>query len=205
MKAILLFLSMLLIIPMSHEAKAGMFSLGIQGGVNMFNWIGRDFDESDYNTRFHAGAYLNIPYGGNLGFQLGVLYSEKGYRDTESFEGGDVIATWINTSQYIDIPFMARIMTNSPFSFYFGPQFSYLIDNTRTIRAQGQELSESDKSDLRTWDIGATLGMRYTHHSGIFAGASYERSFTSIEADGLFEIYNQGFKFTLGYHLPFSF
>lgn len=191
--------------PVSEVAYTGRFALGVQGGVNMFDWFGRDFhQDTDFNVRYHGGIYLDIPFGGGLGFQLGLIYSEKGYRETENFEAGEIIVEWINTSQYIDIPFMARITTNSPFSFNFGPQFSYLINNTRTIRVQGEELTESNKSDLRDWDVSAVLGARYTHHSGVFIGASYERSFASVEADGLFEIYNQGFKFTLGYRLPLS-
>ncbi len=179
----------------------GGYGFSIQGGLNLANWIGNDMEETDFNTRFHIGAGFEIPYTKTFGFSIGAYYSEKGYITEDEFEGGEVIVTLTNTSQYIDIPVTTRIIAAEGLSFFFGPQFSYLLENTRTLQINDQERTESRTDDLRDLEIGATLGARYTFPFGLFLGASYERGFTSVEADGVFRIYNQAFKFNIGYYL----
>ena len=72
---------------------AGMTAAQVRGDrIDGFNKLG-----------FHAGAVLDIRLFQNLGFQMGMVFNQKGSRKTQNINAGD-FTTWAYRFTYVDVP-----------------------------------------------------------------------------------------------------
>ena len=126
---------------------------GIKAGANIANWQGdavksmgnvvdltNGFISTKGRTGFHIGGYVNIPVSGNVSFEPGLQYSQKGYTmvgdlkiDALKFLGANASAKV--QADYIDIPLVIRVNVSKGFSIYAGPQVSFLVKNNLKLDA----------------------------------------------------------------------
>jgi hypothetical protein len=132
MKKILILLSFFMILGTTlctgqfTEDSRGKFKLGVKAGANYSNIYDSDGEGFDAEGKFGfaGGAFMMIPLGKVLGIQPEVLFSQRGYKQTGTFLGGNYELT--RTTNYIDIPIFLSIKPASFITVQLGPQFSFL-------------------------------------------------------------------------------
>jgi hypothetical protein len=111
----------------NSEYSRGKVNLGIKGGINYSN--NYDSDDKDFTAEnkvgFAGGVFFAIPIGKFVGVQPEILYSQKGYKQSGVFLGGNYELT--RTTDYLDIPLLLSIKPAKFITIQAGPQFSYLL------------------------------------------------------------------------------
>jgi hypothetical protein len=111
----------------NSEYSRGKVNLGIKGGINYSN--NYDSDDKDFTAEnkvgFAGGVFFAIPIGKFVGVQPEILYSQKGYKQSGVFLGGNYELT--RTTDYLDIPILLSIKPAKFITIQAGPQFSYLL------------------------------------------------------------------------------
>jgi hypothetical protein len=104
--------------------------LGVKAGFNYANVYDSEGEEFKSNAKFGfvAGVYVAIPVWKYLGFQPGILFSQKGFNGTGRILGGAYEFT--RTTNYIDIPLLLSIKPVDMLTLVIGPQYSYLLKQT---------------------------------------------------------------------------
>jgi hypothetical protein len=125
---------------------------------NVYDSEGEDF-VADGKFGFAAGAFLVIPLGKFIGVQPELLYTQKGYKATGSFLGGNYEMT--RTTEFIEVPILFSIKPVEYISILFGPQFSYLTKQTDKFTGgtlTSEQIQEYDNSNLRKNTFGLVGG-----------------------------------------------
>jgi hypothetical protein len=146
-----------------------------------------------------AGFNIDLPVAYPLSIVPAILYSMKGY--TASTSSGD----FTQRSQSIDIPVMARFRSGSLFSFYIGPQVSYLIsttnkfsDNFPTAIRQNYQYNGVN---LRYQGV-AGIGLDITHDINIHARYTFDLKGTNVNANNFVPSYRlQAWQLGLGFNI----
>ena len=159
-------------------------SFGIKGGGNMSNIIKTNDDsyESEFKPGFHAGVTMEIGLGNVFSFAPELMFSQKGYK-TDNFTGG----TYTQTTNWIDIPILAKIEAAPQFNIFLGPQVSFLTQtknkfegNLGTFENEIEEDSDTFKKSIAGGVIGA--GFDITPKVGI--SARYAIDFQKTDEEG---------------------
>ncbi|RYG43202.1 MAG: PorT family protein, partial [Chitinophagaceae bacterium] len=119
-------LLILLLICASASSQAQLVRFGLKGGANFSSFNG-GVDGIDYKakTGFHAGALVELKLLENVALQPELLYSSQG-ADVEGI--GDF------NLDYISVPVLAKFyVVSDKLSIDVGPQFSFLIDDTKKV------------------------------------------------------------------------
>lgn len=144
----------------SSLASAQGMSVGIQGGVNFSNV---DFKANtltfsfDRRTGGVGGLFFADDFNKNMGLQVDVLFSQKGTKATMPFEPG---ALEIRVD-YLEIPVLLRVNVPNAngsvvFRVFGGPSFAAKLRDQQLF--DGDELPADEKADLKSYDIGFTVG-----------------------------------------------
>lgn len=80
---------------------------------------------------------------------------------------------------YINVPVLA-VFKLDPFSFYGGPQVSYLLSADGTLKLSENETKYDIKGDFKSIDISALLGVGYDSESGLGADIRFQIGFLNI-------------------------
>jgi hypothetical protein len=168
-------------------------NFGIRGGVNFFNWGGSDASGNDYTNRigYHAGIYANMFVTDRLAIEPGAYYSVKGTQSDNIVDSRAVL-------DYIDVPILFRFYATQGLNIFAGPQGSILLRSRFEGDAFGNTFgwNTGNVSDL---DAGLVFGLGYNLPVGLNFQASYDWGMTPVFRDSNAEIYNRGFKLSLGY------
>lgn len=136
----------ILAVSILFAATVNAQTFGIKGGVNFSNII-KTNDENfntDFKTGFNAGLFAEIPIVSSLAFAPELMFSQKGYKTNgTSLLGG--ANEYSVTTNFIELPILAKINVSDRFSIVVGPQVSFLTSTTETFK-QG---SESYKNTIR--------------------------------------------------------
>lgn len=130
---------------------------GLKAGGNYSNVYDTKGDNFNTNTDpkfgLAIGAFVAIPIGKYLGFQPEILFSQKGFKASNSgtFLGiGDYKLT--RTTNFIDVPLLIALKPSEFITILAGPQYSYLIKQrdefTNSILSSVQE-KEFQNDNLR--------------------------------------------------------
>jgi hypothetical protein len=164
---------------------------GIKAGVNMakFNVHEDTYanpslaPEGSYKTSFNAGAFVNIPIGGNFRLQPELLWSGQGSKISEktSQSTGTTTFRYEEDLHYVTLPIMLQLQSPSGFYLELGPRLGYLID----AKSKGQTpISTTEETDrdyyYDNFDIGWSGGVGYTTRIGLGVGARYNYGFRNI-------------------------
>lgn len=158
------------------------FTLGLKLGgnySNVYDSEGEDF-VADGKFGFVAGAFVVIPLGKFIGIQPEILYTQKGYKATGSFLGGNYQMT--RTTDFIEVPILLSIKPVEYISILFGPQFSYLTKQTDKFTGgilTSEQIQEYENSNLRKNTLGFVGGadLNFDHFVlGLRAGWDFQKN-----------------------------
>ena len=149
------------------------FRFGIKGGVNIANAsFNKDVLRSDNVTGFHVGPMVETMFGqGGIGFDLGVLYSQKGVKTEPNTIKNDFLEVPLNVKFKFGTPLFNPFIAAGPFvSFRVGGDENWdLKTNTAGIVNQiktqgfGAGLNFSAGVEvLKHLQVGATYGWGLT-------------------------------------------
>lgn len=180
--------------------------IGVKGGVNLSNIIkkGDNNFSTDFKPGLNAGLIVEVPIVKTFSFAPELMFSQKGYKTTgSSLLGGPYDYTV--TTNFIDIPILAKFNPTEKFSIFLGPQVSFLTSTTEkftqgstsyqnTIREENDRLKKSIAGGVA--GFGVTLTKQLDFH------ARYALDFQKNNEDGTSEtpLYkNQVAQFGLAY------
>lgn len=190
MKKLFLIASLAFLTITGANAQSG---LGIRGGGSFFNFGGNDVSENNYTNRtgFHAGVYASIFGGGPITLEPGVYYSVKGSQNDDAVNTRAVL-------DYVDIPLLVRLKFGEGFNVFGGPQLSVLAQSKFEGDFGGSTVS-LDTDAVKETDAALVFGVGYNLPKGLNIQGSYDYGFTPIFKDSDADVYNRGFKLSLGY------
>jgi hypothetical protein len=190
MKKIFLMLSLVVLTGVSANAQSGF---GIRGGANFFNFGGNDVSENDYTNRagFHAGIYASLLGAGPISIEPGVYYSIKGTQNDDAANTRAIL-------NYVDVPLLLRLKFGDGFNVFGGPQVSFLTNSKFEGDFGGSTIS-IDTNNIKDTDAGLVFGLGYNLPKGVNIQGSYDYGFTPIFKNSNADVYNRGFKVSLGY------
>ena len=130
-------------------------TFGIKGGANFANIIktGDEDFNTEFKTGFNAGIFMEIPIVSSFSFAPELMFSQKGYKTS-----GNSLLFGPNeysvTTNFIELPILAKINATNKFSIVLGPQVSFLTATTEkfvqgsdnyknTIREENDNLKKS--------------------------------------------------------------
>jgi len=161
--AILISMAVLLTLASISASAQGITDKGVKVGLNM-STLSSNFD-IDFKSKlgFIAGGFLTFGLPGGLAFQPELLYSNKGAKYEERFDG-DVAKLWIILN-YLEMPLLVKYgfpMSGgsqlTP-SIYGGPYGAYRLSGKSKIEFDGQTQTEDINSDeMKTIDYGLVFG-----------------------------------------------
>lgn len=190
MKKYLLLLSFAALTATAAHAQA---SFGIRGGANFFTLGGNDVSENDYSNRvgFHAGVYASILPEGPVSVEPGIFYSVKGSQNDDGIASRAVL-------DYVDVPVLVRFKIGEGFNIFAGPQISFLTKSKVEGELGGSTFS-FDTDAVKGTDAALVFGLGYNLPKGFNVQGSYDYGMTPILEDSDIDVYNRGFKLSLGY------
>jgi len=190
MKKFLFLVSFAALTVSAANAQSGF---GIRGGANFFNFGGSDVSENDYTNRvgFHAGIYATILPEGPVSVEPGVFYSVKGSQNDDGLDSRAVL-------DYVDVPVLVRFRIGEGFNLFAGPQISFLTNSKFEGEFGGSTLS-FDTDEIKSTDAGLVFGLGYNLPQGFNVQGSYDYGLTPIFKDSDSDVFNRGFKVSLGY------
>ena len=195
---------------------------GIQGGVNVQNFNGKDNSgdklENDMIIGYHAGFNIQIPLAAEFYFQPGLLFSTKG---SESSYG---TLTGTYNLSYIELPLnlvYKGLLGNGHIIIGFGPYIGYGIMGKATLESNSAGIEtdieftnvvELDDSYLKTYfrpfDAGGNILIGYEMGGGLFLQLNAQLGMLEINPEDKrveviygeqLSIKNTGFGLSLGY------
>jgi hypothetical protein len=152
-------------------------TFGIKGGVNFANMSISPSEGTSPNsiTGFHIGPVMELGISDNLFLNTGVLYSLKGYKTEDEWEGmveKDVI-TFNNLEIPINLALKLSLGEKSKLFVQAGPYLSYALSGKVKSEWNGEE--DTEEIDFDDWginrvDFGVAFG----------AGIEFGRIVTSL-------------------------
>ncbi|MBU0696781.1 MAG: PorT family protein [Bacteroidetes bacterium] len=163
-------------------------SFGIKGGLSFSNIIKTDDSnfKTNYQTGFNAGAFLTIPIVDRLAFQPELMFSQKGYKSDRSGILGS--GTLTQTTNWIEIPILAKVEAAKGFSIYLGPEVSFLTKTTNkydgTFSSSQKTTYESDADKFKKSILGGVLGVGIDLSNKLSLNGRYALDFQKNNEDG---------------------
>lgn len=190
MKKLLFLFAVAVLTATGANAQSGF---GIRGGANFFNFGGEDVSENDFTNRvgFHAGVYASLLGEGPISVEPGVYYSVKGSQNDDALDSRAVL-------DYVDVPILVRFRLGEGFNIFGGPQVSFLT-NSKFEGEYGGSTFSFDTDAVKGTDAGVVFGVGYNLPQGFNVQGSYDLGLTPIFEDSDADVYNRGFKVSLGY------
>lgn len=159
-------------------------SFGVKGGVSFSNIIKTDDADfkTDYNTGFNAGVFINVPIVSVLSFQPELMFAQKGYK------ADNTLGTVTQTTNWIEVPILAKITPVSGFSIYAGPQVSFLTKTNNkfegTFTTAQETKYEDDADKFKKSIVGGVLGAGVALSKNVSLNARYALDFQKNNEDG---------------------
>lgn len=195
MKKIIILSAGLLFAGLAQAQTSTNPSFGIKGGLNIAKFAGDPDPNSEFNTGFSAGLFMNIPVSSGFSFEPSLEFSQKG---AEYTSGNTEFKTKIS---YIDLPLMARYDASSSFGLFAGPQVSFFMDQeSKVVTGNSSSTFEGSNESYRKSLAGAKVGASYNFGS-VMLNASYATDFQNLYKDntGNRDLKNQVINLGLAY------
>lgn len=165
--------------------------LGFKAGFNVSNVI--KSGKSDFKSKFKpglaAGVFVDIPVLEALSFAPEVVFSQKGYQSTGTILGGDY--NYKVTTNFIDVPVLAKFWVSEGFNLTVGPQVSFLLSTTESFKSGSREFRttvEETNKGLKKSLIGGVVGLGYEIGDKLGINARYALDFQKNNTDGSNEV-----------------
>jgi hypothetical protein len=140
------------------------FDIGLKAGLNLSNIYDSDNQQFDADPKLGlaGGLFVTIPINGFIGVQPEFLFSQRGYRGSGTILFNDY--SYVQTSNFIDVPLLLAIKPIPMFTFLVGPQYSYLMSQQYVFSSQLINLDleeEYENGDIRKNTLCLTGGIDY--------------------------------------------
>lgn len=195
MKKIIILSAGLLFAGLSQAQTSSNAVFGIKGGLNVAKFAGDPDPNSEFNTGFSAGLFVNIPVSSGFSFEPSAEFSQKG---AEYTFGNTEFKTKIS---YIDLPLMARYDVSNSFGLFAGPQVSFFMDQeSKVVTGNSSSTFEGSNESYRKSLAGGKVGASYNFGSVMLNG-SYATDFQNLYKDnsGNRDLKNQVINLGLAY------
>jgi len=159
---------------------------GLRAGVNLSNMIKSSDNDvtTGSKTGFNAAALVNIPIASVFSIQPEVQFSQKGYKESGTALGAPY--EYKRTTNFIEVPLLAKITPVAGFGIVVGPQFSFLA-STKTkftvANATHESIVEEDNDNLRKNVLGGVIGLE-AGTKNFVASLRYNIDFQNNNGDG---------------------
>jgi hypothetical protein len=155
------------------NAPAGHVTLGIKGGLNMYNIHNDNGTSYDQRTGYNIGLMGHIHRNSQWAFQPELVYSAQGAKN--------------HNLGYINIPVLIQYMFNNGFRIQAGPQVGFLV-------------SSDDGIDYNPIDFALSAGVSYVVPStGFGIDLRYNHGLSDINKSSDVKSTNRGIQFGLFY------
>jgi len=168
------------------NAPAGHVSLGIKGGVNVYNVHNDDNTKYDPRTGYHFGLLGHIHFDNQFAIQPEIVYSAQGAK---------IVDTKYNLD-YINVPVLFQYMFDNGFRIQAGPQVGFLV----SAKSKLNNNTTDNKDNLKPIDFGLSIGASYVVPStGFGIDARYNLGLTNINKDSAVKSTNRGLQLGVFY------
>jgi hypothetical protein len=144
--------------------------LGLRGGINSSNMKKSGSTNIDFSTGaktgFNAALFLEIPIIPEISIQPELEYKQ--------------------TTNFIEIPLLAKFKPTQNFGLIIGPQFSFLTSTKTKVtvaNASHENLVKNDNDNLRKNILGGVIGLEATSGPVVF-DLRYSLDFQKNNGDG---------------------
>lgn len=164
---------------------------GFKAGANFSNVIksGDSDFKSKFKPGFAAGIFVDIPILEAFSFAPELVYSQKGYQSSGSILGGDY--DYKVTTNFVDVPLLAKFWVAEGFNISVGPQVSFLTSTTESFKSGSDEFRntvEEKNKNLKKSLFGGVVGLGYELGGQLGVQARYALDFQKNNADGSTEV-----------------
>ncbi len=181
---------------------------GIKAGANFSNIIkvGNDDFKTSFKPGFNVGLFAEIPVTNGLAFAPEVVYSQTGYKRTGNSLVLKEPVAYSVTSNFIEVPLLAKIKVVDDFNVVLGPQVSFLLSTPKAVFKQGspeyQATFKEENKNLNKVYAGGVIGAGYDITPEFNINGRYALDFQKNTKKAGSEIpryANQSFQLGLGY------
>jgi len=164
------------------NAPKGRLSIGIKGGLNVFNINNDDNTSFDPRIGFNLGVLSHIHVAKQWALQPELQFSAQG---AKSADGN--VETKLN---YLNVPVLLQYMWDNGFRLQAGPQAGFLL----SAKSEVNNTSTDIKDDFKPIDLGVSFGAGYIHPAtGFGIDARYNLGLSDITESAV-KSTNRGFQ-----------
>lgn len=168
----------------------GQMSLGIKGGLNIYNINNQDNTGYDSRVGIHLGVFGHVHVNPHFALQPELDYSSQGARYTN--ELGD---TYYYHLDYVNVPLLFQYMFDNGFRLQAGPQLGILVRATSILDGGSVDLN-----DTKSVDVSLSVGASYIVPStGFGMDVRYNLGLSNINKDSGPASTNRGFQLGVFY------
>ena len=177
----LLFFSLAAVAQENNESHNDepMVRVGLKGGLSIATII--NTNDNSFSSAplygLNGGAVLQLLLGHVLAIQPEVLFSQKGYRATETSLVGDYdYRRYLN---FLDIPILLRLNASKNFGIVVGPQYSHLLSTHTSFKSgdASYEQTVNNENDNITKNIfGGVIGADINLNRNLFIYGRYTKT-----------------------------
>lgn len=160
-------------------------SFGIKGGINLADMIPNPSHPVDKRTAGHFGVFSNVSVTEKISFQPELLISMQGGKQHTTIEGMDYKFTSNEKITYLTLPLMGQYKATEKLYLEAGPQLGFRLASSyisQTIE-DGEvilEYEEDTKEHREFFELGISLGVKYSITNRLFAGLRYNYGITPL-------------------------
>ncbi len=169
----------------SDKTSTSNLHFGVRVGVNVSNLV---MDDNTSTTGAKAGlnaaVILEIPIVPVFSIQPEVQFSQKGFKRTGSFLSAPY--EYKLTSNFIEIPVLAKFRPSKNFGIFLGPQYSFLVSTQTSFKVNNaayETLVKQDVDNFRKNILGGVVGVEAST-GPLFFDLRYSRDFQTNNGDG---------------------
>jgi hypothetical protein len=168
----------------------GHLSLGIKGGVNVYNIHNDNNTNYDPRVGYNFGLLGHIHIARQFAIQPEIVYSAQGAQYTTA------LGTAKYNLDYINVPILFQYMWDNGFRIEAGPQIGFLV----SAKSKINDVSTDNKKNMETLDLAASFGASYIHPAtGIGIDARYNLGLTNINKTNDIKSTNRGLQLGVFY------
>jgi len=167
------------------NAPAGHVSLGIKGGVNVYNVHNNNDTKYDSKAGFHFGLLGHIHFDSNFAIQPEIVYSAQGAKNGDTKYNLD----------YVNVPVLFQYMFDNGFRLQAGPQVGFLIG----AKSKNNDVTDI-KDNYKPIDFSVSIGASYIFPpTGFGIDARYNLGLSNINENSAVKSTNRGVQLGIFY------
>ncbi len=170
----------------AQTSKTNDLHLGVRAGVNVSNLIKDASNNTSTGSKVgvNAAAFLEIPLMNGFSLQPEVQFSQKGFKQSGTFLTSPY--DYKLTSNFIEVPILAKFKPTKNFGILIGPQYSFLASTNTSFKvanASYESQVKQDNDNLRKNILGGVVGIEASSGPVVF-DLRYNLDFQNNNGDG---------------------